>query len=230
MNIYIYRFIYIYTYYVLNIHIFVPFLAAFKFRKNPASIPIPIQVRRYFGTSAIAIANGTARTLSSVGDREVAKTLSMQISYAPFSRWSLLCDGVCPSWPQLLRTQFAPIATVFCSCGSLLRSASEMLKLAGFTVRAMTSKMSPGHVGTWKRLKKHRKNSFIISFPLGILDLFQDCFFHTPICPSASIRYELMRRLQHRVVQEFQEPLSTVLIFFVSVVSGIPLPDTNNGH
>ena len=86
----------------------------------------------------------------------------------------------------------------------LLRSASETLKLiwllipellssetpwicsanpAGFAwiygYFAMTSKMSPGHVGTWKR-QKNIENSFIISFPLGILDLFQDCFFHTP--------------------------------------------------
>lgn len=69
--------------------------------------------------------------------------------------------------------------------------------------------------------EKHRKQLHH-QLPIGDPRSFPRLLLPYAIFPSASTRYELMRRLQHRAVQKFQEPLSTVLNLFDSVVSGYP--------
>ena len=69
--------------------------------------------------------------------------------------------------------------------------------------------------------EKHRKQLHH-QLPIGDPRSFPRLLLPYAIFPSASTRYKLMRRLQHRAVQKFQEPLSTVLNLFDSVVSGYP--------
>lgn len=80
---------------------------------------------------------------------------------------------------------------------------------------AMTSKMSPGQFETRKR-QKNIETQLHHQLPIGNPGSFPRLLLPYAIFPSASIRYELMRRLQHWVVQEFQEPLLTVLFFCFS--------------